>query len=99
MHAFVLGALDFPEGRRSGPQPHSCVTHLHHGPLVEPRYDDDDIHADAATAAAAAAVVIRDTACQDAVKEVVVLWFPYRGDLQTDRQIRQTACATSDGHT
>ena len=63
------GAIDFPEGRRSGPQPHSCVTHLHHGPLVEPRYDDDDI--DAAAATAAAAVVIRKAVCQDAVREVV----------------------------
>ena len=98
MHVFMLGALDFPEGRRSGPQPHSCVTHLHNGPLVEPRYDDDDIDAAAATAAAAA-VVIREAACQDAVKEVVDWRFPYRGDLQTDRQIRQTACATIDRHT
>jgi hypothetical protein len=66
MHAYVLGALDFPEGRRSGPQPHSGLTHLHHGPLVEPRYVDGDIDA-----AAAAAVVIKEAACQDAEIEVV----------------------------
>ena len=36
----VLGAVDFLEGRRSSPEPHSGLTHLYYGPLVESRYVD-----------------------------------------------------------